>query len=365
MPFLPPLSFVPVRKMYMKTMCAFALCISVCGAVCAASFDDIAKEMLSKDVRAALRGTAVVINTTPDAPSADFAEAFRNALKKDATVVLTDRSITKKELQRQESSVVDDKEIARYGREKGAEIVIQVILYRIPRDKKIKFVMTAVWVESNTLAASNVLIKSIPSSYNTDALPLQGGDAAAAVKNMTNGIVSSKVKGIYDDPVKPPPPTKPPKKPIQLPKLDFSKLTDDCWIGGNISWLTYYHRNTGEDVTPVKIGFEYGRNCSGWNIQDRWCAEISFLCTAAVGLDFNAGYQLLPFDDFWLDEWVWYSCIAAAGFSLLTENDISSFIPYLQLSAHIAVFQVSIRLLPFTQNAKWGVQGGLCYKWAF
>jgi hypothetical protein len=352
----------------------FALFMSVCGALCAESFESIAKEMLSNDVRAALRGTNVAVTTAPDEVSAEFAAAFQNAVKKDATVVFMDRSITRKELQRQESGVVDDKEVARYGREKGAEIVIQLILYRIPRDKKIKFVMTAVWVESNTLAASNVLIKSVPSFYNTEVLPLQGKDAAVVVKNMTNGIVSGKVKGIYDDPVKPPPPSKPAKppiEPIKLPKLDFSKLTDGCWIGGNISWLTYYHQNTGEDsddenLASFKLGFEYGRDCSSWNIFDRWFAEISFLAGRAVGLDFNLGYQLLPFDGLvWLYEWVWYSCIVSAGFSLLTENDIDFFIPYLQLSAHISVFQASIRFLPFTKNSKWGVQGGLCYKWAF
>jgi hypothetical protein len=333
--------------------------------LCAASFDDIAKEMLSKDVRAALRGTNVAVTTAPDAVSADFAAAFQNALKKDATVVSMDRSITKKELQRQESGVVDDKEIARYGREKGAEIVIQLILYRIPRDTKIKFIMTAVWVESNALAASNVLVKSVPSSYKTDVLPLQGEDETTAVKNMTNSIVSSKVKGIYDDPVKPPPPPKPPKKPIQLPKVDFSKLTDDCWIGGNISALHYYQYGGGNGLTLAKFSFEYGRDCSSWHIKDRWCAEVSFLAGSAVGLDFNAGYQLLPLDDYysWSDEGVWYSCVASAGFSLLTANDISSFIPYLQVSAHIAVFQLSVRFFPFVLTG--GVQGGLCYKWAF
>jgi hypothetical protein len=361
----------------MKNFCAFVLFTGVCAALFAESFDSIAREILSKDVHAALRGVNVAINTAPDAVSADFAVAFQNAVKKYATVVFMDRSITKKELQRQESGVVDDKEVARYGHEKGAEIVIQLILYRIRGNTKIKFIMTAVWVESNTLAASNVVIKSIPSSYNTSVLPLQSEDS---VKKITDSIVSSKVKGIYNDPVKPP--RKPLKLPkIELPKIDFSTLSENCWMGGNISTLWYFSKDY-KYCGLAKFSFEYGRDCSSWNIKDRWTSEVSFLLGCAtlnaesiltIGLDFNLGYQIASFNninnyintnsDYFNDSRIWCSFIVSAGISLLTENDISSFIPYLQLSGHIYIYQITIRFLPFTSNSNIGFQGGLCFKW--
>jgi hypothetical protein len=187
-----------------------------CG-LSAADFRDIADELLAGENLEVFQGRNVALISGKDPVSTDFAVSFQNKLKSaGATVVFSDQKVIQKEIDRQMSGLVDDEEITAIGHEKGAEIVIQLILCRIPDNTKIKIMMIAAYVETNTLAASGVAIQNLDPPYDKLArdLPLQNEDAVATVRKKTLALVEEKTSGVHDDPM---------PEPFSFPSLDFIK----------------------------------------------------------------------------------------------------------------------------------------------
>jgi hypothetical protein len=306
------------------------------------SFATIADKLLSATTVNVLKGQDIAIVCASDPVSSDFTIAFQNKVKSFATAVFTDHKVIQKEIDRQMSGIVDDKEIVALGHEKGADIVIQLILCRIPDNPNIKIIMTAAYVEGNSLAASDVVITSIPSNYDINRLPLQSEDATSVVKKMTNRIVSSNIDGIYneplnpidDEPVVPPPPLPPPPPPQKVAS----------WGGINLTYTDYGYYN----LAAFRIGLEYGRLGDSWDIKDRICFEVSPLNIYNVGMGFdaNVGYRLLHGG---LEGgFIWGSLISSVGFTLIPNDITSSFIPYIQLKGSLAfpLPSFSLRLSP-------------------
>jgi hypothetical protein len=328
------------------------------------SFANIADKLLSESTVNVLKKQDIAIVCASDPVSSDFAIAFQNKVKNFATVVFTDHKVIQKEIDRQMSGIVDDKEIVALGHERGADIVIQLILCRIPDNLNIKVIMTAVYVEGNSLAASDVVITSIPSNYDINRLPLQSEDAMSVVKKMTNRIVASKIDGIYDEPLNPiddepvvlppPPPPAPPPPPPPPQKIV-------SWWGVNLTYTGYF---SDPALNAFRIGLEYGRFGDGWDIKDRICFEVSpiNIYNVGVGFDANVGYSLWHLQE---DKYILASLISSVGFTVIPNDITSSFIPYIQLKGNISfpLPSLSLRLSPIAPYI--GLTGGLSFQMEF
>ncbi|MDR2480987.1 MAG: hypothetical protein LBD07_01660 [Spirochaetaceae bacterium] len=402
-----------MRKRIIAPLCA-ALFFVHTAPLRAGSFESIAGKLLSAENLRSLKGHDVAIRSADDPASRDFVAVFQKKLKeKGIGVVFLDRSITQKEWERQESGAVDDSEVARFGHEKGADVVIQLMLIR-PADggKKIKILMTAVYVESNALAASEIVNDSIPSRYDLSLLPEEPRNTAALVKDKSEKLVQSHVAGIYDDPV---PPPKPPRKPIELPKIELPKIelpeidwTSGCFVGGTVLLSVGGYpsankkKNTNDPYTGSSpdaypsgtsstsnqnydfiyriLGLEYGRTGPGLGLQDRLCfalyplnllmyekkkdatknyyASSTAQYGAAWGFDFNIGYRLFLVDDYVYDitDLVAFSLIASAGLDVVPGHFAR---PYIQLKGQLYYFDLALR---FTPDGV-GFFGGLSLQW--
>jgi hypothetical protein len=285
------------------------------------------------------------------------------------------------------SGLVADKELASIGHEKGADIVIQLILCRIPDNSKVKFILTAVYVEGNILATSNIVVSAIPSGYDIKALPLQSEDSTAVVKKMTNKIVNKQISGIYDEPVRPPKKTiNLPKK--ELPKIDLSVLSDDAWWGVGVFSNFYYSNDTWLFGLSPKL--EYGRNGDNWNVLDRLCFELSpvYFYSESYwesqngnsnsrnsnkinvwGFDINVGYRLWN-DIFSLwsyetERVIGASVIASAGFAITPKAD-KPFIPYLQIKLHHIIYPLPSIAMRFSLTPPmFGISLGYSFQMEF
>jgi hypothetical protein len=337
------------------------------GALPAASLDEIAEHLLSPQVRAALGDRRLALIHARDSASSEFARIFRGKLGAFATVVFTDQKIIQGEIDRQMSGLVDDAEIVSIGHQRGAEIVVQLILCRAPGNPKIRAILTAIHIETNTLAASNAVEMNPPRSFDVSRLPLQKEDAISEVRRMTTSIVNSKAGDVHNDPMPPP------REPLRLPRINWLK---DYFLGGSalLDFLWIYgdsgnaFGSGGSRLFGMRvISLEYGRMGPGWGVWDRLCFGLSPLMTGdfGYGLDISAGYRLWSTSyDFGNWRWIWLSAAAGLGFMLLTGNGGAPFVPYVQMQLTFGPVRFAFRFSP-VESSWFSLVAGLYMQWTW
>jgi hypothetical protein len=319
------------------------------------------EQLLSPQVRAGLADRRVALIHAQDPVSSEFARVFREKLVTFATVVYTDQKIIQGEIDRQMSGLVNDAELVSLGRQRGAEIVVQLILCRAPGSPKIRGILTAIHVETNTLAASNAVESDPPRGLDLSRLPLQKEDAVSEVRRLTLAIVNSKAGDVYDDPIPPP------REPLRLPRINWR---EDFFLGGSVllDFLVIFDAADSDNNKVVSrlLSLEYGRLGPGWGIEDRLCFELSPLMVGerdTIGFDISAGYRLWSFSyDFENWNWIWFSAIAGGGFMLLSNNGGDSFVPYIQIKLHFGPTRFALRLSP-VESSSFSIVTGLYIQW--
>jgi hypothetical protein len=342
------------------------------GAAFAGSLDELAEQLLSPKVRAGLENRDLALVHADDPVSSDFARIVRGKLGAFAVVVSADQKIIEGEIKRQESGLVDDDEIISIGHQKGADIVVQLILCRTPGEKtKIKAMLTAVHVETNTLAASNAVETDPPRGLDLGRLPfLQKEDEIGEVRRMTLAIVNSKAGSIHDDPLPPP------KEPLRLPQINWR---ENFFLGGSgmLDFLLVYG-NGGSDTANAETGghrlsgvriitLEYGRLGPGWGIGDRLCFALSPLMAGdfGYGLDISAGYRLSSLSyDFGAWNWIWFSVIAGGGFMVFSDNGDAPFVPYAQIKLNVGPAHLDLKFSP-VESSWFSLATGWYMQWSW
>jgi len=152
------------------------------------TFEEIVNKFLSEDNIRILTGKRVVIYTSDDSVSKDFLTMFQNELRKKqiAEIVHADQNIVQLEIDRQKPDIISESEFRNIGTQSGADIIIKLILNRIPDSTKIKVFMTSAYLDRNTLAVSSEIVRTvIPSHYNIMLLPMERVDARDEIKSST------------------------------------------------------------------------------------------------------------------------------------------------------------------------------------
>lgn len=151
----------------------------------------------SSNIENAIYGKDIALNFQDGYLITDFTNLFRSSVVQCSTVVFSDNSIIQREINRQLSGNVDDSEAIKIGHQKGAEIVLNLDLYKLPGTEMIDIKLIAANISLNTLTLEYSKHYQCPLGFDIEYVREQNETRKGTMKRIVGDIFAQNDQGIY------------------------------------------------------------------------------------------------------------------------------------------------------------------------